>query len=215
MTVPRHVPFAAGRRALNVARVVFTLWLAVWVPIVLASQGPQNFWWLCNLAQFLLLYAVWRPSPLVAASQAGTVTVVGLVWTLDLAVALVVGDSVTGITAYMFSDELPLSLRLTSTYHVWLPAFTIWLCWYLGYDRRGLLLQCALGSAAIVGGAWLADAERNVNYAVAPFNIEQVWLPQPVYIAVLCVATAVFVYLPGHALVQTIVRRLPPPGGMR
>lgn len=30
------------------ARVGFTLWMMVWVPVVLATQGPQNFWWLCN-----------------------------------------------------------------------------------------------------------------------------------------------------------------------
>jgi len=200
---------------LLIARVAFTVWMAAWVPIILASQGPQNFWWLCNLAQFLLLYAVWRPSPLIASSQVGTVVVVGLVWTLDLLVGLAAGGSVTGITAYMFSTELPLIQRLSSTYHIWLPAFAIWLCWYQGYDRRGPALQCVLGSAAIVGGWWLADPGRNVNYATAPFNIEQVWLPHGLYIALLCVATAGLVYLPGHYLVQWILGRLPQRGGQR
>lgn len=189
--------------------------MAVWVPIIWTSQGPQNFWWLCNLAQFLLLAGLWWPSPLLVSSQAGTVTVVGLVWTLDLLVALVVGDSLTGITAYMFSSELPLPLRLSSTYHIWLPLFVLWLCWYQGYDRRGVWLQCVIGTAAIVGGWWFAEPERNVNYTIAPFQIEQTWLPHGVYIALLCIATAGLIYAPGHYAVQCALARLPQKGGCR
>ncbi|RFF26696.1 hypothetical protein DZK25_11550 [Wenzhouxiangella sp. 15181] len=189
------------------ARLFFTLWMAAWVPVVIATQGPQNFWWLCNLAQFIVLWCVWQPQPLLLSSQAGTVVLVGLVWTLDLVAALVLGDSPTGITTYMFNNELPLALRATSTYHVWLPLFMLWLCRreQVGYDRRGPWLQCLIGSVAIVGGWWLGEPERNLNYTHAPFGIEQVWLPAPLYVAALCLATALLVYLPGHWLVRVAV----------
>lgn len=174
--------------------------MAVWVPVVLSTQGPQNFWWLCNLAQFLLLWAVWRGDALIASSQAGMVLLIGLVWTLDLVAALILGESPTGITAYMFNDRLPLALRVTSTYHIWLPVFVVWLIRRLGYDPRGVWLQCGMGFLAIVGGWWFGDPERNLNYTHAPFGIDQIWLPDPIYVALVCAATVLLIFLPGHFL---------------
>ncbi|NDY96806.1 hypothetical protein [Wenzhouxiangella limi] len=202
----RHTP-----RVPLPARLLFSLWMAVWVPVVLASQGPQNFWWLCNLAQFIVLWCVWNPRPLLLSSQAGTVVLVGLVWTLDLIAAIALGASPTGITAYMFNDDLPLALRATSTYHLWLPLFILWLCRSdrVGYDRRGPWLQCLIGSAAVVGGWWFGDPERNLNYTHAPFGIDQVWLPDGVYVGLLCLVMVALVYLPGHWLVRSVVGTLP------
>lgn len=195
-----------------IARVGFTLWFAIWVPIVLHAHGPQNFWWSCNLAQFLVLYAVWRPNPLLISSQSGMVALIGVVWTLDFITALLVGGSLTGITGYMFNPDIPLIARLASLYHIWLPAFLIWLCWYHGYDNRGVWLQCLIGTLTIVG-AWLfTDPVRNINYAFAPFDIPQVWLPAGVYVALLSLITALTVYVPGHFLMRVVLRRLPPRG---
>lgn len=189
------------------ARLGFTAWMAIWVPVIMATQGPQNFWWLCNLAQFLLLYGIWTSNRLIISSQAGTVVLIGLVWTLDFVAALVIGASPTGITAYMFNDQLPPALRATSTYHIWLPVLVLWLVRRQGYDYRGLWLQCAIGSLAIIGSWLFGQPERNLNYTIAPFNIEQTWLPQAVYIPLLCIATATLVYLPGHFLVRWIAAR--------
>lgn len=200
---PHDRPDAAASIPLA-ARLGFTLWMLVWVPVVLSSQGPQNFWWLCNLAQFIVLYAIWRPNRLLISSQAGTVVLVGLVWTIDFVIALLSGQSPFGITLYMFNEELPIALRLTSTYHIWLPIFLLWLCRRQGYDRRGPWLQCLIGSAAIVGGWLFGDPVRNLNYTHAPFGVEQVWLPQALFLPLLCLATALLVYLPGHLIVCTV-----------
>lgn len=181
-------------------RIGFTVWMLVWVPVVLSSQGLQNFWWLCNLAQFILLFALWRGDRLLISSQAGTVLVVGLVWGIDFFGMLLFGASPFGITYYMFDDRLPLALRATSTYHLWLPLLMLWLVARLDYDRRGFWLQCGIGSLAIVGGALFGNPVRNLNYVHAPFGVEQTWLPQPVWIPLLCLATALLVYLPGHGL---------------
>ncbi len=59
-------------------RVGFTLWMVFWVSVVILNQGPRNFLWLCNLAQFVLLYAIWSGNRLILSSQAGLVTLVGL-----------------------------------------------------------------------------------------------------------------------------------------
>lgn len=193
------------------ARLGFTAWMVVWVPVIVSTQGPQNFWWLCNVAQFLLLYGMWTSNRLVISSQAGTVVLIGLVWTLDFVAALAVGTSPTGITAYMFNNQLPLQLRATSTYHIWLPLLVIWLVDRQGCDDRGVWLQCVIGSTVIIGSWLFGDPARNLNYTIAPFSIEQTWLPQAVYIPLLCIGTAVLVYLPGHFLVRWIAARKPEP----
>ena len=37
------------------AKFAFTAWMVIWTVVVWQAQGPQNFWWLCNVAQFVLL----------------------------------------------------------------------------------------------------------------------------------------------------------------
>lgn len=190
------------------AKIGYSLWMIFWVPVVLSTYGPQNFFWLCNLAQFLLLWAVWREHRLLLSSQAGLVTVVGGVWTLDLVAALAAGGhSPTGITAYLFDDRLALIARLSSLYHVGLPVIAIWLCQRIGYDARGLPLQCVLASVVVLAGWLVTDAERNINYVHAPFGIEQTWLPESLYLIVLLAGNALLIFLPGHLLLRWIAAR--------
>jgi len=182
--------------------------MAAWVPVILWAYGPQNFLWLCNLAQFLVLYALWRGDRLLLSSQAGVVCVVGLVWTADFLLALATGGRSATFTAYMFNPALPLLARAISLYHLGLPLFVLWLLHRAGYDRRGPWLQCLLGALAVVAGWLLTEPHRNINWVHAPFGIEQAWLPQPLYVAVLLVLYPVLLYLPGHYLVLAALRRL-------
>ncbi len=190
-------------------RVAFTLWFVAWVPIIVSTYGAQNFWWLCNIAQFIVLYAIWRPNALLVSSQVGTVVLVGVIWTLDLTAGLFAGDSVTGLTGYMFDPEIPLVARLTSLYHIWLPFLLLWMCWYNGYDDRGVWLQGVIGTSAIFGAWFGSDPDRNINFAFAPFHIEQTWMPHGLYLVLLAMATALLIYVPGHYLVRWILGRFP------
>lgn len=179
----------------------FTAWMALWVPIVLWAYGPQNFLWICNVAQFLVLWAVWRGDRLVLSSQAGTVCLVGIVWTLDFAQALATGGRTATFTAYMFNPELPLLARASSLYHVGLPLFVLWLLARAGYDRRGPWLQCLIGGLAVIAGWLLTEPERNINWVHEPFGVSQAWMPTPAFVVLLLVLYPVVIYLPGHALV--------------
>jgi hypothetical protein len=181
--------------------------MAFWVTVILWAYGPQNFLWICNLAQFLILYALWRGDRLILSSQAGTVCLVGMVWTADLALALATGGGSATFTAYMFNPELPLLARGTSLYHVALPIFVLWLLRRTGYDRRGPWLQCAIGAVAVVSGWLLTEPHRNINWVHAPFEIEQVWLPAWLYVVLLLVLYPMLLYAPGHALVLLALRR--------
>ncbi len=192
------------------AKIGYSLWMLVWVPVVLWAYGPANFLWLCNAAMFLLLYAVWREDRLITSSQAGVIVFIGVVWTLDLAVALIAGGrSLTGITGYMFDPDFPLAARIVSLFHVILPAFVLWLCLRIGYDRRGLWLQCALAVILVYAGWLFTDPERNLNYAFTPFGLEQVWLPHWLYVALLAlVVNPLVIFLPGHVLVVTLLAKI-------
>ena len=199
----------AGSRSIPlVAASCFTVWMVLWVPIVLWAYGPQNFLWVCNIAQFVVLYAVWRDDRLALSSQAGTVCIVGLAWTLDLLLALATGGLTASFTAYMFNPELPLIARLSSLYHVGLPVFVIWLLRRTGYDARGWRLQCMIGGVAVVAGWLLTEPSRNVNWVHQPFGIEQSWMPAVAFVALLLVAYPVAIYLPGHSLVRSLLRRV-------
>lgn len=178
------------------------------MPVVLWAYGPQNFLWICNIAQFLVLYAVWRDDRLVLSSQAGTVCVVGIVWGLDLLLGLATGGRSASFTAYMFDPQLPLAARAVSLYHVGLPLFVLWLLRRTGYDERGPHLQVLVGGLAVVAGWVLTEPVRNVNWVHAPFGVEQAWLPAPAFVALLLVLYPVLLYWPGHWLVRAILRRL-------
>lgn len=197
----RHIPLAA--------RLGFSAWMVFWVTVVLTHSGPQNFFWLCNMAQFIILYAVWSGHRLLLSSQAGLVCLVGLGWTVDFIVALALGgDSLTGFTAYMFSDELAPIARATSLYHVFLPPFVLWAIWRIGYDRRGPWLQCAIGAVGVIG-AWLfTEPYRNVNWIYEVFGIEQTWMPMPLWIALLLILFPLALYFPGHWLLQMGLNRM-------
>lgn len=188
----------------------FTAWMAVWTPIVLWAFGPQNFLWMCNIAQFLVLYAVWRDDRLVLSSQAGMVCLVGLVWTLDFTQGLVTGGRTATFTYYMFDTDTPLLARASSLYHVGLPLFVLWLLRRSGYDSRGPWLQSVIGGFAIVGAWLLTEPERNVNWVYEPFGIEQTWMPTSAFVALLLLLYPLVLFYPGHLLVRAVLRFVSP-----
>lgn len=189
------------------ARWGFTAWMVAWVTVILANQGPQNFFWLCNMAQFIVLYAVWRRDRLLLSSQAGMVCLVGLVWSLDFLLALLLdGRSLTGFTAYMFSDELSLVARASSLYHMGLPPFLLWLLWRTGYDDRGPWLQCLIGAVGIVGGWLFTEPYRNVNWIHEPLGMEQTWMPDGLWVLAVLVIYPLVLFFPGHFLVRRVLR---------
>ncbi len=190
-----------------VARIAFSVWMLFWAPVILWTYGPQNFLWLCNLAQFLMLYALWTGNRLLLASQAGMMVAVGIGWSMDYIVALFLSDSITGFTSYMFNPEIPLLARATSLYHVFLPPFVLWLCLRMGYDRRGWIVQCFIGGVALLASRLMTEPDRNVNWVFAFFDAEP-WVAAPVYVALLVVLYPLLLYLPGHFIVRGLLKVL-------
>ncbi len=186
-------------------KIGFTVFVLLWTPLMLATRGWQNLLWLCDLANFLVLAGLWLESRLLLSSQLVATLLIGLAWTLDLLTALATGFHPFAATLYMFDARLPLALRLSSLFHVAVPLLLLFAATRLGHDRRGWRLQTLICWAILPLSAWLTDPERNINWVEAPFGIEQVWLPDWLYVLACMLVYPLVLYLPTEALLRRLL----------
>ncbi len=179
-------------------KVGFSLWVAAWAPAYVVLLGAQNFFWLCNLAHFLILAGLWLENRLLLSMQWLAIALVGAVWGLDVIGAALTGIHPIGGTEYMFNPDYPLAAKLLSFYHLGLPLVAGFAVRRLGYQPRALLWQSAL-TWAVLPATWaLTDTWRNINWVHGPFGSEQDLLAPGIYLLVLALAWPVAVYLPVH-----------------
>ena len=190
------------------AKLLYTAWMAAWVPVYWVQAGPGNFLWLCDVANFVLLAAFWLESPLLVSSQAVGVLLVQTLWGVDFLGRLALGRHPIGGTEYMFDPSNPLLGRAFSLFHLAVPPLLLWAVWRLGYDRRGWRLETALVWLILPATWWLTDPEKNVNWVWRPFGREQDLLPEPAYLALLMLASPVLLFLPTHGLLLLWARRI-------
>lgn len=187
-------------------KLAFTLWILVWAPAYAWKLDWQNFLWLCDLASFLILVALWTESRLLISAQLLAVFMVGVFWAVDVGSALVVGVHPIGGTEYMFNTEMPLGFRLLSLFHLVLPLVAVYVVGKLGYDRRGLWLQIALTWIVLPLTLAFTDPERNINWVQGPFGQPQASLDPLVYLLGLMIGWPLALYLPTHLLVIGLQR---------
>lgn len=181
-------------------KLAFTLWILVWAPSYVVLLGAQNFFWLCNVASFLLLVALWSEQRTLMSMQWLTVALVGSLWSLDVAAAALTGVHPIGGTEYMFDPEHPPMARAMSLYHVVLPLVAGIGIAKLGYARRALLWQTLLTWVVVPLTYLLTEAERNINWVHGPFGQPQDSLDPLLYLFLLSLLWPVMVYLPVHLL---------------
>lgn len=178
----------------------FTLWILIWAPSYVVLLGAQNFFWLCNVASFLLLVALWSEQRTLMSMQWLAVALVGSLWSLDVATAALTGVHPIGGTEYMFDPEHPPMARAMSLYHVVLPLVAGIGVAKLGYARRALLWQTLLTWIVVPLTYLFTEAERNINWVHGPFGQPQDSLAPWLYLFLLAVLWPVAVYLPVHLL---------------
>ena len=205
--VPPSPPRAARRIPLWL-KWAYTAFCLVLVPYYWHAYGPTNFLYFCDVAVFFALGAVWLESPLLASMPAVGILLPQSLWMVDL-LAEVVGLRLTGMTAYMFDERIPLFTRGLSLFHFWLPILLAWLVWRLGYDRRalpawtllamGLILVCYLFIPAPPAPPENPLLPVNINY-VYGFSAThpQTWLPQNAYVMLLMAVLVFGVFVPTH-----------------
>ncbi len=155
----------------------YTVWMLAWVPLYWQENGWTNFLWLCDAANFVLFFALWLESALLASSQLVGIAFIQLVWAVDFFGRLILGFHPVGGTEYMFDPELPLWLRALSLFHLWTVPLLIWIASRIGHDRRGWQLQVLVVFLLFPLGQQLGAPEQNLNWMWKPFGVPQVWLP--------------------------------------
>ena len=200
----RHSP-----RLPHWTRALYSAFFVVWLPAYWLYYGPQNFLWLCNVANFLILVGLWTESRLVMSWQAVGLLAVEAGWIADFAARLALGVHAVGGTEYMFDPAKPLGIRALSLYHAVLPLLLLYSVWRLGYDRRAIGCQCALAWVLLpIGYFWFED--RNLNMVQAPFHRPLLLLPKPVWFAACFALYPLVLYWPVHCLLARWERQRKP-----
>jgi hypothetical protein len=189
------------------AKVFYSVWMAVWVPVYWQQNGPANFLWLCDFANWMVFLAIWTESALLASSQLAGIFLIQLVWAVDFASGLLFGRHPVGGTEYMFDSATPLWLRGLSLFHLWTVPLLVWLVRQIGYDRRGWQVQTAIAGVLFPLGVVAGTREQNLNWIYAPFGLTQTAL-EPLLFAVVAVPiAALLLFLPGDWIARRFLVR--------
>jgi hypothetical protein len=179
------------------ARVVLTALCLLWAAVYWRGYGPANFLWFCDLANFLIVAALWARSPLLLSAQAVSVVAAQIAWSLDLAIRLLTGSHWIGATEHLFDPALARSLRLAALFHVAVPGIVLWALWRMGYDRRGWRLQTAI-AWVVLPASWLVGPDSNLNFSWGPGESPQTLVHPLVYLLGLMLGYPLVLYLPAH-----------------
>ncbi len=182
----------------------YSVFMAVWIPVYWLGNGPANFLWLCDIANFALWLALLTGSALLISAQAVGVLGVQIVWCVDYLTRLVAGFHPVGGTEYMFDASRPLFLRGLSLFHLATPPLLIYLLRRLGYDRRGWLLETSLVLVLLPATYLLTDPADNINWLDAPFGVPQTWLPPLAWLGVTLAAYPLVLFLPTHLALKRL-----------
>ena len=197
-------------------KILVTGFVCVLVPYYWHCYGPTNFLYYCDVALFMALVAVWTEKSIWASMPAVGILMPQALWMVDFLGGFL-GLHVVGMTAYMFSDTIPLFTRALSLFHFWLPLFLLWLLSRLGYDRRAfrywtglawvLMLVCFFLMPAPPAPTDNPNLPVNINY-VYGLSEEgpQQWMPPLTYLGLLMVGLPICMFLPTHLLLGMVFR---------
>jgi hypothetical protein len=198
------------------AKIAYTAFVAVLVPICLRDYGPTNFLYFCDVSLILTLAGVWLENSLLISMCSVGLLLPQFLWLADFLTSMV-GLHLTGMTNYMFDGNIPLFTRGLSLFHGWLPLLLVWLLARVGYDQRALPAWTILATALVVvcyfflppAGAHLADSKIpvNINY-VYGFDDKQPqhWVSPNLYVAIWIALLTLAAYIPTHLVLRKVYR---------
>src|SRR5436190_22187865 len=125
-------------------KIAYTAFAAAIVPVYARQYGWRNFLWFSDVALLVTVPALWLERPLLASTQAISITVPETGWTVDFVAHRLFGVRLIGLAEYMFDSKIPRAVRALSLFHLWLPCLVLWMTARLGYDRRALRAQILL-----------------------------------------------------------------------
>lgn len=195
-------------------KVVYTVFMAVWVPSYWIAYGPTNFLYFCDVSLFVTLLAIWKESPLLASAPAVGILIPQTLWVVDFLGGML-GHFPLGMTKYMFEHNgwFEFYYDSLSFFHVWLPFLLVYLVARLGYDRRALrlwtvsawilLIICYLWMPAPPAPAENKDLPVNINYVYGLLeDAPQTFMHPHVWFALLMAGMPVLIFLPTHWVLE-------------
>jgi hypothetical protein len=182
-------------------KILWTIWVIVWVPLYWRQYGAHNFLYFCDLGNLLIALGLWGESPLIFSWQATGLLLFQVLFATDLLGAFLADKHWIGGTEFMFDPHLPLALRLLSLFHVVTPPLLLWAIWRLGYDKRGWKFQ-TLTTWIVVPINYFWRPEQDVNWARGLFFREQHVMPGWSYLLLYLIAVPALIYWPTHLLLQ-------------
>jgi hypothetical protein len=192
-----------------VAKISFTTWMVVWIPAYWINYGPENFLWLCDLANFVIAIGLWLESPLLLSSQAVSVLVIQILWSVDFLGKLLIGVHPIGGTEYMFDSTRPLAIRALSLYHLVIPIVLIWAVRRVGFDPRGWKLQTLIAWIILPLSYLVGDSERNLNWLWAPFGVSQTLMRPALFVCLAMALLPLILFWPTHMALKKFLRCSP------
>jgi hypothetical protein len=215
MTLPinRRIPYSV--------KLSYSAFVAILVPFYWATYGPWNFLYFCDVALLVTVAAIWMESPLLVSMQAVAIVTPQMLWVLDLLCRVVAGMEITGVTAYMLNESIPLYLRGLSLFHGWLPFFLLWLLSRLGYDRRALVIQSAAAVVIVLVSYLFAPAPPppagdpnravNINYVYGLTDDQAQTLMAPwLWVTSLIAVNIIAFYVPTHFVLRRLFAAIAP-----
>ncbi|MGH9530208.1 MAG: hypothetical protein ACRD2S_09865 [Terriglobales bacterium] len=186
-------------------KILWTVFVIVWVPVYWHQYGVQNFLYFCDLGNFFIAAALWLESALLFSWQATGLLVFQTLYSIDLIGTLVTRKHFIGGTEYMFDPAVPLAVRGLSLFHLVTPPLLLWAIWRLGYDSRGWKYQ-TLTTWIVVPICYFWRPQENVNWARGLFFREQHAVPGMVYLAAYLIVVPLVVYWPTHLVLRNWAR---------
>ena len=201
---------ATAKRIPRWLQIVFTGWILIWIPLYISFYGPQNFLWICDLCNFIILIALWTENRLLFSSQIVAVLIIDVLWSIDVASAILTGTHIIGGTEYMFNPAIPGYIRLMSLFHVFTPPLLIYAVLRLGYDRRGIMLQSGLTWIVLLLTFLYTEPVHDINWVFGLFGKQQTFLDPWLYLFLTMLGYPLIIYLPTHGFLMLGIKRFKP-----
>jgi len=185
-------------------RVLFTVLVAVVVPVYLVKYGPANFLWFSDIGLLGLCAALWLEHSLLASMMALAVLLPETVWLVSFVTgAIAKQGGVSTLAAYMFDTRIPLFLRaLSGAFHLALPPGALWVVYAYGYDDRAFIAQTVLAWLVLPATLWLAPPEKDINWVRGFGHPARRRLPLPLHFGLVMLLYPLLIYLPTHLLLR-------------
>lgn len=187
-------------------KIVYTLFVAIFVLVYYQAYGISNFLWFSDLAVIITCIAVWLESSLLSSMMALSIILFELLWCFDFFIRLVTGWYPLNLTLYMFDPSSPLLVRGISLFHVFLPILLLWLLYRLGYNRKALLWQTLFAWTVILICFFFTPMDSNINLVFRLRLIPQTLIYPKLYLIIGMLIVPVVIYLPSHLIFRKLFR---------